>query len=166
MEAGKAADCYGCVPEHDCEQADAEQAYVQAELKGTETWVALPEVAWPDEWFKSPKRVSTSSGTGRGEPKFNRPVVLLKKALYGHPDAGTFWEQHCNKAVCAAGFEPIDTWPSCFFHPRLRLFLVVYVDDFKMAGLKKNLPVGWGLIRRGINMEDPAPAHLYLGVHP
>ena len=28
MEAGKAADCYGCFDGHDCMQADAEQAYV------------------------------------------------------------------------------------------------------------------------------------------
>ena len=41
MEAGKAADCVGCMDGNDCEQADAEQAYVQADLKGVETWVAL-----------------------------------------------------------------------------------------------------------------------------
>ena len=37
MEAGKAADCYGSFPDNACEQADAEQAYVQADLHGTET---------------------------------------------------------------------------------------------------------------------------------
>ena len=51
MQSGKAADCYGCLPNHTVEQADAEQAYIQAELKGTETWVALPTEAWPDAWY-------------------------------------------------------------------------------------------------------------------
>ncbi len=85
MEAGKAADCYGIVAGHAIEQADAEQACIQADLKGNETWVHLPIDAWPDSWF----------GPGR-KPKYERPVVLLKKALYGHPDSGTFWEKYCN----------------------------------------------------------------------
>jgi hypothetical protein len=34
MEAGRAADCYGCMPGHVITVADAEQAYIQAELKG------------------------------------------------------------------------------------------------------------------------------------
>ena len=37
METGKIADAYGCFPGHDVEQADADQAYVQADLSGTET---------------------------------------------------------------------------------------------------------------------------------
>ena len=37
----------GCVPGYRLTVADAEQAYIQAELKGIETWVALPEEAWP-----------------------------------------------------------------------------------------------------------------------
>ncbi len=52
MEAGKVADCYGCMEGNDAELGDAEQAYVQADLKGTKTWAALPEEAWPQEWFK------------------------------------------------------------------------------------------------------------------
>ena len=48
------------------------------------------------------------------------------KALHGHPDAGTFWEQHC--------FQPVgEELPSVYTHPELQLVLVVYVDDFKMA---------------------------------
>ena len=39
IEAGKIADAYGSFPGHDMQQADAEQAYVQAWLEGEETWV-------------------------------------------------------------------------------------------------------------------------------
>eukprot|EP00972_Heterocapsa_arctica_P040418 5953313-Heterocapsa_arctica.AAC.1 len=63
-----------------------------------------------------------------------RPVVQLKKALYGHPDSGTFWEKHCDKHVRAVGFLPVsEEWPSCYFHHKLKLYLVIYVDDFKLA---------------------------------
>ena len=72
MEASRIADCYGCFPQHDCQQSDAEQAYIQAPLKGTDTWVALPPDQWPKAW------------SGR-----SRPVCRLLRALYGHPDSGT-----------------------------------------------------------------------------
>ncbi len=98
MEASKAADCYGLAPGNDVQIADAEQAYIQAELSGTPCWICLPPEARPASWSK-----------------FRKPVVQLRKALYGHPDSGTFWEQHCDKSVKKVGFEAIDeAWPSCY----------------------------------------------------
>ena len=65
MEAGKAADCIGCIPGNDTEQADAEQEYIQAELRGAPTWVLLPVEQWHPSWKK------------RG---LTKPVVPLRKA--------------------------------------------------------------------------------------
>ena len=62
--------------------------------------------------------------------------------MYGHPDAGTFWETHCDKAVRDAGLAPTANWPSCYFHAKLKLFLVVYVDDFKMPGPQVSMARG------------------------
>ena len=42
LEAARACDAFGCIPGHDTEIADAEQAYVQAELKGVPSWVCIP----------------------------------------------------------------------------------------------------------------------------
>ncbi len=42
-------------------------------------------------------------------------------------------------------------------------FLVVYVDDFKLAALKASCQRVWAKIRKGIKVEDPQPAGLYLG---
>ena len=42
MECSKAADCMGCQEGNIMEQADAEQAYVQAPLHGPETWLHIP----------------------------------------------------------------------------------------------------------------------------
>ena len=128
LEAAKVADFYGCAPGNDVDIADAEQAYVQADMKGTPTWVALPEDArlhpeWKRKWGH-----------------MRRPVCRLKKALYGHPDAGTFWEEKVDAHVQRVGFIPVGCeWPSCYFHPKMKLFLVVYVDDFKLAGPTGNL---------------------------
>ena len=41
LEAAKAVDFYGCLPGHAIEIADGEQAYVQAEMQGTPTWISL-----------------------------------------------------------------------------------------------------------------------------
>ena len=49
----------------------------------------------------------------------------------------------------------------------MKLFLVVYVDDFKLAGPKENSARGWELIRdptkANIAMDDPTPADRFLG---
>ena len=107
MQAGKAVDSHGLQPDYTIEQADAEAAYTQCELKGTPTWVRLPPDRWPDSWYywKDGKK---------GAPRFTDPVCRLKKALYGHPDAGTYWEQHAEKHLRSVGFAPIQDWRSCF----------------------------------------------------
>ena len=91
-------------------------------------------------------------------------------ALYGHPDAGGFWEQHCEAHVLSKGFTPIPSWRSCYFHRELKLFLIVYVDDFKMSGPEENLKKGWDPILstsktapKGIDMDNPEPVGRYLG---
>ena len=62
-----------------------------------------------------------------------RPVCRLRKALCGHPDVGTFWEAKCDEHERSVGFVPTGPeWPSTYAHPDLKLFLVVYVDGFKM----------------------------------
>ena len=86
----------------------------------------------------------------------HNPVCPLRKALYGHPDSGTYWEKHCDACLRAEGFLPVgEAWPSCYYHRRLRLMLIVYVDDFKLVGPSSNLSLGWKLVRKGLVIEDP-----------
>ena len=97
--------------------------------------------------------------------RYSRPVVKLRIALYGHPDSGGLWEQHCESQLKAVGFIMPDPegWPSVFFHPVLKLLLVVYVDDFKMSGPKESMKKGWELIGSKIDMDTPTEANRYLG---
>ena len=149
FEASRWADFFGCLPGHSVKLADAFQAYIQAKLKGPLCWVELPTDAWPPEiqyW------------------KFRRPVVRLDKALYGHPDSGTMWEQHCDKKVQEIGFKPIgEEWPSMYFHDELKLLLVIYVDDLKLAGSSENLAKGWEMLRTVLYIEPEIDLGLYLG---
>ena len=88
MEAAKAADAYGMFPGHEIEIADGESAYTQALLGGTPTWVRIPDEQWPEHW----------------KGKYTEPVCPMILALYGHPDAGGYWEQHCHKALLLGGW--------------------------------------------------------------
>ena len=137
LEASRVADAFGAQENWATEIADAEQAYVQADMKGTPTWVCLP----PNQ--------------RRGKAaKMTQPVYSLKKALYGHPDAGTYWEEKCDQHVRHVGFEPVgEEWPSCYVHKTMNLFLVIYVDDFKLSGPIKSLSQGWKLLRKGLSIE-------------
>ena len=149
FDASRWADFYGCLPGHDVQMADAIQAYIQAKLTGTPCWVELPPEAWP-------KHVNLKG--------LRRPVCRLVKALYGHPDAGTMWEQHCHNGVQKVGFRPVgDEWPSLYWNSQLRLLLVVYVDDLKLAGPTRSLKQGWKLLRSQLRLEPETPLGLYLG---
>ena len=148
-EASRWADFFGCLPGNDVKLADAIQAYIQAKLTGPACWVELPIDAWPE---------------GIEYWKFRRPVVRLDKALYGHPDSGTMWEQHCDTKVRELDFIPVgEEWPSMYYHPKLQLMLVIYVDDLKLAGPKENLAKGWEMLRTKLRIEPETDLGLYLG---
>ena len=117
-------------------------------MEGIETWVELPMDRWPKHWVG----------------KYRRPVVLLRIALYGHPDSGGLWEIHCERMLIAVGFIMPDPegWPSVFFHPELKFLLVVYVDDFKMSGPKESMSKGWELVGSRIDMDVPTDIGRYL----
>ena len=88
--------------------------------------------------------------------KYRDPLVRLKLALYGHPDSGGYWEQKCDSHPQQVGFKPIVDWRSCYDHEVLNLFLIVYVDDFKLCGPTENLNKCWAMMRKGIYMDEPA----------
>ena len=46
-------------------------------------------------------------------------------------------------------------WPSCYWLPVHKTFLVVYVDDFKMSGPEDGLKRPWDMLRQKIDMEEP-----------
>jgi len=150
MEAGKSVDAFGSQPGHVTQQNDGAQAYTQALMEGIETWVELPVDRWPKHWVG----------------KYSRPVVLVRIALHGHPDSRGLWEIHCEKMLIAVGFIMPDPegWPSVFFHPQLKLLLVVYVDDFKMSGPKESMSKGWELVGSRIDMGVPTDIGRYIDV--
>ena len=153
MSAGKFLDFYSCLPGNDGQQADAQQAYLQTDYTGTETWIRLPEEAWLPEWYDED-----------GAPLYQNPVVLMEKAIYGHPDSGSLWEKHCDDIlVKKIRFHHIQGWDSCYYHPETKLLLSVYVDDFKLAGPRGKLSGMWDRLRKFVDLDPPEPFGQFLG---
>ena len=64
------------------------------------------------------------------------------------------------------GFTKIGTseeWRSCYYHPSRKVYLMIYVDDFKMAGPKAEVANCWADLRKGIDMGENAPVTHFLG---
>ena len=79
---------YGALPGNSTTTANVRKAYVQAYLKSNfQTWIELPP-EFRSTWWRE---------------KFARPVVLLLRALYGHPEAGGLWEQHLTVVLRTMG---------------------------------------------------------------
>ncbi|CAE8612441.1 unnamed protein product [Polarella glacialis] len=149
MEASRMCDVFGLLSGHAIEQADAEQAYIQSPLGGTETYIRLPKELQPDSW-----------------KHMRDPVCKLVMSLYGHPDAGGFWQAHCKNALESVGFiEVSESWQSLFYHPELKVMMAVYVDDFKASGPVEALKKAWTLVRSKIRTGAPTPIGRYLGCH-
>ena len=118
MEAAKSLDAMGSLPGYIVKTGDARGAYTQSLLEGVAMWVTLPENRWPKHWIGN----------------LRNPVVLLVLALYGHADAGTFWEDHCGDKLMSVEYAKLaEEWPGVFWHEKTNSSLIVYVDDFKLA---------------------------------
>ena len=48
-------------------------------------------------------------------------------------------------------------------HKDLQLFLNVYVDDFKLCGKAKSIPVAWAMLRKHLDLDEPTRYTAYLG---
>ena len=113
---------------------------------GTETWISLPKILRLEPWAQ-----------------YYEPVCMLKLVLYGHPDAGGYWERHCEEHLTSIGCVPVPDWRRTYWHPELKLLSMVYVDDFKMSGPSANFAKGWSMIRQKIETDEPHAVTKRLG---
>ena len=139
LEASRYSDLLSCFPGNSVEGRDVEQAYLQADMEGTPTYIVLPKELWTPEMHK-----------------MRCPVFRLKKALYGHKNSGAFWQRFCNEKCLKADFRPIsDNWPCAYWNDATQQFLIVYVDDMKLAGPSHLMAQAWAALGEGISLECP-----------
>ena len=148
LTASKIADGYGLASGNTIQQADAEQAYINATLNTTETWVRLPRNRIPAKW-----------------QHLKDPVFRLVLALYGHPESGGHWEIFAHKMLLSEGWTPVspDAMRSVYWHPKFKSVLILYVDDFRISGPKSSMQAAWASIRKHIRTGEPEPSGKFLG---
>ena len=100
----------------------------------------------------------------RNRPKYEDPVCPLVLALYGHPKSGKYWEDYADASLKKQGWTCIEEWKSCYWHPKLKCTLILYVDDFKIVGPKESMAEAWAGIRKHITIGDAHPVDHFLGV--
>ena len=84
------------------------------------------------------------------------PVCPLKRNLYGHKLAGFLWQKYAAHIIInELGFEKLMSWECLYFHRGKKLFLSVYVDDLKMAGISASIKPMWGLMQVHMKLEPP-----------
>ena len=89
----------------------------------------------------------------------------MQLSLYGHPLAGLYWELHCKPQVQKCGFEAVKGWECLYVNKKKKLFLSIYVDDFKMAGGATSLKPMWEKLGKLVELEKPQPSqeNVYFG---
>ena len=129
--------------------ADATRAFLQADLDTQfDTWVVLPEELWLPGWGQ----------------QYTKPVVQLKKALYGHPQASAFWERHLRRILIDhLKMNPVEGHPSVFHHPGWQILVVIYVDDLFCAGPLKSQDTFWSMLREHVMLDDVEEIAQFLG---
>ncbi|CAE7035956.1 TY5A [Symbiodinium natans] len=139
---------YGALPGNQSSAADAINAYVQALLKSKfQTWIELPPELRPTWWRE----------------RFVRRVVLLLRALYGHPEAGGLWEKHLKEVLQGLGGYELQEYPGNFWLPETQLLLSTYVDDLTLSGPQEHHQPFWEKLCSLVDVEPPEPVYRILG---
>ena len=139
---------YGRLPGHKTSTADAVKAYVQSLLDTKcATWVQLPPELWPEAW----------------KGQYSKPMVLLVKSLYGHPEAGAHWERHLEGIIKDLGGKVVPEFPSSYFFKDTGLLLTVYVDDFTLSGPEHEHATFWAALRKKVDLDPETGLERVLG---
>ena len=138
MAAAKFLDTIARMPGKSGESNDAVSAYTQVFMKEAPRLLKLDETQCPRTWISLPRSRRPTEWD-----KLVDPVIPLECNLDGHPLAGLLWERKWRKSYVQQGWERVKGWECLYLHKKAKLFLSVYVDDFKMVGRTESLGPMW-----------------------
>ena len=82
-------------------------------------------------------------------------MVPLDFALFGHPEAGSIWDNHSFTCVRGVGWVDAPQFPSVFKEPETKAMLTCYVEDFDMQASQKDSERHWKDLEKVIEFKDP-----------
>ncbi len=137
---------------------DARTPYIQSLIDKPgrpRTWLRLPKALWTASWFYED-----------GIPQYRDPVVILEKALYGHPESGPTWDKKLHASMKKAGFQHLEGSPGFFYDKARGVECTVYVDDFILISPPALEAKVWKQLESMIDIKDPQePVTRYLGIY-
>ena len=144
IEGSNLCDLFGLLVGYVVEVCDAGSAYTQT---------GPPAFIWlAPELTQSSRR------------DFRDPDARLWGNLYGHPAAGDYWEDFAVARVASCEFFTSEGWNSTFRCESLAATMVVYVDDFKLAGADAARAEARRRFKAaGLKLSDPERYVRYLG---
>ena len=84
------------------------------------------------------------------------PGVQARKGVVRTQELRCVPGKYCTAQCLAAGVVPIsDNWPCAYWNETAQQFLIVYVDDMKLAGPTHFMVQAWDALGRGITLEQP-----------
>ncbi|KXL49222.1 MAG: hypothetical protein FE78DRAFT_28434 [Acidomyces sp. 'richmondensis'] len=90
-------------------------------------------------------------------------VCLLLKALYGLKQSPLLWYQELTKFLNSVHFTPMWSDACLFHHRQSNVFLLIYVDDFLIAGNLEGISAAAELLGNKFKLKALGDVHYYLG---
>jgi len=90
-------------------------------------------------------------------------VCLLLKALYGLKQSPLLWYQELTKFLSSVHFTPIWSDACLFHHRQNNIFLLIYVNDFLIAGNLEGIAAAAALLGNKFKLKALGDVHYYLG---
>ena len=136
---------------------DVDAAYLQSSLEDPEIaeripeyYMQLPKYAWREEW----------------KGKFDRPVVRIRRALYGLQVSGFVWMKKCRKVLEKQGWEPLNAETSIYKRKNREGkydYCLTYVDDIIICAHEPERI--WKELKVDLRMKEEEDLDLFMGVN-
>ena len=95
----------------------------------------------------------------------NTQFFLLKRPLYGLKQSPRNWQNTVKTIFSKMGFFPIISDESTYYNKELNIFIITYVDDFLIFGLKiKDINTVQNNLSKYFKITDLGPISYFLGI--
>ena len=156
LEEARLADAWALINDFVCESIDVENGYLHEKFDS--------EKVGHEHYVKIPKNLHKYLPENLKPKNLVNPVWKMFKFVYGHPLSGSLFILGVVTLLTNAGFQPIGKVGSRALLCKGSTLVVVYVDDIKAVGPRKELDALWQALSQKYPFKDGVtPCTEFLG---